>query len=131
MEKEKYQNYLDNTEVIKISDGIPVFLKNKNLSIDITYLHFGNQRVWPSNPKNVRLNVNTFFGDFIPEIPTRIIGNETILLLNSSEEQLTHAWTLKVDYKNHKVSLSLKDYPKIGLSLISDEEKKGLIYNIE
>lgn len=131
MEKEKYLNYLEDKEVIKIPDWTTVFLKNKNLSVDITYFHFGSQRVWPSNPNNVRLHVSTFIGDFIPEIPIRIISDETILLLNSREENLAHAWVLKIDNKNNNVSLSLKDYPQVGMSLISDEESNGLIFNLE
>lgn len=131
MEKEKYLNYLEDKEVIKIPDWTTVFLKNKNLSVDITYFHFGSQRVWHSNPNNVRLHVSTFIGDFIPEIPNRIISDETILLLNSREENLAHAWVLKIDNKNNNVSLSLKDYPQVGMSLISDEESNGLIFNLE
>ena len=131
MQKVKYLNYLEDKEVIKIPDWTTVFLKNKNLSIDLTNLHFGSQSVWPSNSKNVRLNVNVCIGDFIPEIPTIMIDEETTLLLNPREENLAHAWILKIDHKNSNVSLLLKDYPQVGLSLISDEEKNGLIYYVE
>jgi hypothetical protein len=131
MEIEKYLNYLDDKEVIRIPDGKTAFLKNKNLSIVITYLHLGTRSVWPLNPKNKRLIVDAYIGDIIPEIPTRIIGDETTLLLNSQEEHLAHTFILKINNRNTNVSLFLKDYPQCGLSLISEEEKNGLIYNVE
>jgi hypothetical protein len=130
MKTDVFSYYTENKDVVKIDDGGHVFLQNDNLGIIVTYLFFGTNSIWNSDSINKRIIVSFFNRDVHLTSNYLKIGKKITLLLDSNDPNYAHSWSLKIDESKKKISLVMEEYPNLGLSFITDEEKNGFFFHI-
>ena len=128
MDRKLYYKCLANQDITKFGEwqGRHFLNKENNIEILFIFLHRGFPQSW--HMENTRIILEVYkTKTLIPEVPKKAIENETLILVNADTMDFSSLFKLTIDSKNKEVKVIMVEEPIQGKSIISEEEKKGLI----
>lgn len=131
MEKELFQSIINDNKTIKFGDwhGQYFLFEQQDIVVGFFFMHRGypkdfliraGQRISLSvMPKSI-LNI---------DIPLKNIEETTQIVVNSDYPKYAMTFLLTIDKLNRRVEVKIKDIPILGKSLITVDEKNGIVIN--
>jgi hypothetical protein len=126
---ERYQELLNDSSVIKIGDSDNIYFSSENGKLFITF-SFYNRGLPGTNNSDISrrieltVNHNAGFGENKPKLYNA--RNESLILVNSDDENTAMTFKLKINEEGGNVSVRLDEMPEEGYQLITAEERDGI-----
>jgi len=128
MEREKYDDLFNNDEVVKYTDWSGRHYRSENgiLVVVFFFAHRGYPDNYSSNPER-RISLSVFpIENLNVEIPLYQVKNDFLVLANTDFPDYALTYRIKINEDAKSAKVLVEDYPLLGESLVTADEKTGL-----
>lgn len=133
MDREKYNLLYNNNKVVKYYDwsGRHYESQGGKLVVGFFFTHNGCLDNYLTYPEK-RIILNVFpIKNLALDIPLYQIKNNFLVLANTGFPDFALTYRITIDEQEKSAKVIVEDYPALGESLMTEDEKKGLTYKFQ
>ena len=128
MDTKTFDKYNNDTTVIKLGgrQGDYSLNEDNNIIIYFSFFHQGFKSDVTNSKKRITYKVIKQ-ENYTGKKPLRKISNEAFYLVNADHPDFSILFKTSIDPKKRVAKLELIEFPSSGLSILSEEEKDGVV----